>query len=630
MFAPPFPHIPPRPDVQGLRAIAVLAVILFHVNKNWLPGGFIGVDVFLVISGFLITSIVLYKKQAGQFSFKDFYLSRIRRIIPAYMLMLVVVTIGAGVLLIPQDFKFYKGSLNSALYFASNRFFSDFSDYFAPAAHEFPLLHTWSLAVEMQFYLLMPLLIMFVPNRYLKVLLPALVILLTAYAAFLLSNTASTKAVYFSLPARIPEFLLGSCLALYGVAVTCPLRISNLVSGLGLSLIVGSSFYINEATAFPGLLALAPCLGVAMILAVRDNAISRALSVPILVWIGALSYSLYLWHWPVLALMRYHSQNYELTVLQLCGFSILTFGLAYGSYKWIEKPFRERTSVFGTAPRSFGLAALVLLLPASAAKLNSNFPAPLPSQFTRYAPQDEICHGQIFGDCHRGRRTGTNEVLVLGDSHAAQLNYFFDVVGEINGFGARIITASSCVTIPGFDVERIPESAQASCVSQIKEADAFSRVAEVIVVAGMWQYHYRSDAFIKAFKQFLAQADAKGKRVLILAQIPMLSSNALRSRRFSSLGLSITSSKRHDWFEANAMIADIVSKYQKAVFLDLSSDELFKNAPFEDGVLLYLDEHHLNEVGARRYGQMAAPYIAHFLSSARQRDMLIIGGSVPK
>ncbi|MGL4925367.1 MAG: acyltransferase family protein [Plesiomonas shigelloides] len=157
--------VPHRKDIQGLRAIAVLAVMVFHLNPNWLPGGFfIGVDVFLVISGFLITSILLHKKSSASYSLtetlKYFYVSRFKRIVPAYFVMLIVVALLAAVFFLPSDFNTFRKGLEKAAWFTSNRYFASFGDYFAPANYEQPLLHTWSLAVEIQFYLLAPFLVL--------------------------------------------------------------------------------------------------------------------------------------------------------------------------------------------------------------------------------------------------------------------------------------------------------------------------------------------------------------------------------------------------------------------------------------------------------------------------------------
>ncbi|CAM3608853.1 acyltransferase [Vibrio cholerae] len=178
--------VPHRKDIQGLRAIAVLAVMAFHSNPTWLPGGFVGVDVFLVISGFLITSILLHKKSNASYSLtetlKYFYVSRFKRIVPAYFFMLIIVALVAAVLFLPTDFNTFRKGLEKAIWFSSNLYFAGFSDYFAPASYEQPLLHTWSLAVEIQFYLLAPFIVLLLPIRLLKWFFVVLLIALTALA----------------------------------------------------------------------------------------------------------------------------------------------------------------------------------------------------------------------------------------------------------------------------------------------------------------------------------------------------------------------------------------------------------------------------------------------------------------
>ncbi len=208
-----------RRDIQGLRAIAVLLVMLFHFNPVWLPGGFVGVDVFLVISGYLIVSILLDKKSQPEYrlfnTLRYFYLSRFKRIAPAYFAMLIVVSLLAAVLFLPSDLAIYKQGMKQAIWFNSNHYFADFGDYFAPANHEQPLLHTWSLAVEIQFYLLAPLLVLLLPSKLLKWLFASLLICLTAVAEYRLRVLGIEQATYYSLYARLPEFLAGGLLAVY-------------------------------------------------------------------------------------------------------------------------------------------------------------------------------------------------------------------------------------------------------------------------------------------------------------------------------------------------------------------------------------------------------------------------------
>ncbi len=233
---------------------------------------------------------------------------------------------------------------------------------------------------------------------------------------------------------------------------------------------------------------------------------------------------------------------------------------------------------------------------------------------TRYAPDVEICHGQIVGTCVRGDLAEQPTVLVLGDSHAAQLNEFFDVAGETDKFSARVITGSSCVPIPDFDVERLPEFAQAACRSQISALAPYVEQARVIVVAAMWQWQVPSPAFMTAFSSFLEQTTRRNVRVIVLAQVPMFDVSLLRVRRFETLGLPSNVSEDKDWRQANAKVASIVSQYKGAEFIDLSGSEFFADAPFFQGQLIYMDNSHLNEIGARAYGMFAAPLLKTLLA----------------
>lgn len=601
-----------RNDIQGVRAIAVLAVIIFHANKAWLPGGFVGVDIFLVISGFLITSIILRQTELGHFSLKDFYLGRLKRIVPAYIVLLVAVAAVMSVLLTPADFNFFKQSLNAALYFNSNHYFAGFGDYFAPSAHELPLLHTWSLAVEMQFYLILPLLLALIPVRLHKWLLPALVVLVTTYVGYHLAEPGIRQATYFSLLARTPEFLVGSSLAVLKPSVIIPPRLASFLAWIGLALVISSLVWIDESRTFPGWIALLPCLGASLMIASQHGLVSRLLSTRPMVWIGGLSYSLYLWHWPVLAGIRYYTGRYELEPAELLAFTLLTFGPSYLSYRWIERPFRSTHDPRATLIRVLTLGMVAIPLIAASGKINRAVVAPLPDEQTRYAVNAKICHGKIVGDCIHGDRTGTETLLVLGDSHAAQLNLFFDQVGMTNHSSARIITGSSCVTIPGFDVERLPEWARPQCAAQIAAAAPFIRDAHKIVIAAMWQYQVQSPAFLKSFEQFLEGTDAKGQKVLVMAQLPMFDSDMLRMNRFEQLHLPINRKLNSQWQAANRTIAHIVTRHPSARFLDLSGEPLFATAPFVDNTLIYHDNHHLNEIGARRYGEIAAGYFRDF------------------
>jgi peptidoglycan/LPS O-acetylase OafA/YrhL len=602
-------RLPQRDDIQGLRAIAVLAVIVFHLNKEWLPGGFTGVDIFLVISGFLITSIILRQQRDGSFLYSSFYISRIRRIVPAYLALLAVTTFCMAVLLTPNDFVTYEKSLVAASYFGSNHFFANQSDYFAPAAHELPLLHTWSLAVEMQFYLLLPLLLKLLPRRFSGAFLTVLIAALVAHSSYRLA-LGERQAEYFSLTSRVHEFLIGSLVAISPASRDWPGRGSNLAATAGLLLIVGGFFFISEETPFPGLLSLVPCLGSALVIAAGSRSVvGQWLTNPLLVLVGALSYSLYLWHWPILAAIRYFLEAYALPPAAVLAFVVLTLTLSYGSYRYVELPFRGRSAPSGF--RSVALLVTAVSLIGLANIVGPRLVDPLPAELTRYARDEEICHGRVIGDCIRGERSADREILLIGDSHGAQLNLFADVVGQSLHARIRVLTASSCVPIDDFDVDRPVEWARAPCLRQIEVTRTYIPLARGLIVAGMWQYHFKSEKFLQALDRFLDDAAKRNQSVVVLAQVPMLESNVVRRFRFEQLGLPQSRVERHpEWRAANQRIRDLVARHPLATFFDATEDPLFRDAPFEDGVLLYHDSHHLNEVGSRRYAEVASPRLS--------------------
>ena len=332
-----------RPDIQGLRAIAVLTVMLFHYNPAWLPGGFVGVDVFLVISGYLIVRILLQKKARPGYrmaaTLRYFYTSCIKRIAPAYFAMLVLVSLLAAILLLPQDLATYKKGMNQAAWFRSNSYFAGFGDYFAPASHEQPLLHTWSLAVEIQFYLLAPFLVLLLPTKALKWTLSLLLVGLTALAQYRLSVLGIQQATYYSLYARLPEFFVGGLVAVCSCSYNGGWR--TWCAPAGLVLVLAAAAVQPRLGPFPGLPALLPVAGTALILLHSAQGFTQGVlgSRP-MVWVGELSYSLYLWHWPVLALLRYYTGEQVLDIPISLLFFALTLLLASLSFYGVEAPLR--------------------------------------------------------------------------------------------------------------------------------------------------------------------------------------------------------------------------------------------------------------------------------------------------
>jgi peptidoglycan/LPS O-acetylase OafA/YrhL len=441
-----------RPDIDGLRAVAVLAVLAFHARLPFVTGGFIGVDVFFVISGYLISAIIMREIAQDRFSVLAFYERRIRRIFPAMLAMFLVVTLVAAYLLLPFEVVTYAQSLLAALFSGSNFLFWHQVGYFDASSAYKPLLHTWSLAVEEQFYIFFPpfllLLKKFWPRRT-----KAAILTVTAFsfAASIVVVAHDTSAGFYFAPLRAWELLFGTILSQHYLP---PLRRAferHLASVAGLAMILLPVYFYQETTPFPGLAALPPCLGAALIIAAGETGpsiVGRVLSWRPVVFVGLISYSLYLWHWPVIV---FQTTDYLFVPARYAGkhlvgpaIILVSFALAILSWAFIEKPFRSgrlrsgRTTLFlatGGAVAVLSAMALGLILLHG---LPSRYP-PDARQVAAYLGthnpgRNEVCFitpASSFKDYAQdvclAQHPGRKSILLIGDSYAASLYRAFTV-----------------------------------------------------------------------------------------------------------------------------------------------------------------------------------------------------------
>jgi peptidoglycan/LPS O-acetylase OafA/YrhL len=357
-----------RKDIDGLRSMAVLPVILAHAGFSWIPGGFLGVDVFFVISGYLITNLLLRElSETGRVKLGNFYLRRARRILPALFLVMAVTALFSWFILLPEELSRFGESIIWTTLFSSNIFFSLETDYFAPDASLSPLLHTWSLAVEEQFYLIFPLLLMVlwklgaharwtIPSTLLVIIIGSLI--LAQYGNLILGSSWS----YYSLATRAWELLAGSLAAVW-VSLRGQPRPRLFLSAIGFLGIVTSYFIFNETVIHPGILTAIPVLSVLLLILFTgaDSVIYKILASPPMVFIGLISYSAYLWHQPLFALYRTYNflppSSFELFVLV-----VTTLIVASISWRWVEYPFRTPPSKTSSIKRSFfGFSSFALV-----------------------------------------------------------------------------------------------------------------------------------------------------------------------------------------------------------------------------------------------------------------------------
>jgi len=352
-----------RPEIDGLRTIAVMPVILSHAKFGLVPGGYLGVDIFFVISGFLISIMLLEDLETGRFSLIRFYERRARRILPALVVMIAVTSLFAWAWLLPAELKKYSDSLIAVALFGSNFLFWQTDNYFSPVADLAPMLHTWSLAVEEQYYLLFPLVLLGLWRFGRRHIVLALV--LASLASLLLSHYASrhhASANFYLAPTRVWELLAG---ALAGwVMLHRPPAASGGAAGVGLALILASMVMFDETTPIPSLLALVPVGGAVLVLVFARGGtyVARCLSLRPMVWIGLVSYSAYLWHQPIFALARIKllERPSPMIMTTLVAVSLL---LAALSWRYVEQPFRGSAGQRRfSARRIFALSGLSLSL----------------------------------------------------------------------------------------------------------------------------------------------------------------------------------------------------------------------------------------------------------------------------
>lgn len=547
-----------RLDIQGVRAIAVLAVLFFHaLPEGPLKGGFIGVDIFFVISGFLITLVIRSSYIEGRFSLPGFYRRRARRLLPA-LFFVVLSTLAAGaVFLSPNGYLQLGKSVIPALAFVSNFYFSNNVDYFDADAEKQPLLHTWSLSVEEQFYLIYPLVLVAILRRGERSW-PVSMMALTVLSTMVLSEALvryDPSWSYFASPARAFELLIGCSAALLSTRFSLPSLQANLLSAGGAVLMIGSLLLIDRESAIPGLLAAIPCLGTAAILLAGANGrpvASRLLANPLLVMVGNVSYSMYLWHWPILALARSH---FGLTLPAPVAWAAigLTAVLSYVSFRWIEQPFLKREAGGWPIFRLAAGSAAALAIFAITVKLTGGIPQRFSPETNalfaaaedrnpvrkrcsassrRPFPPEEDC---VFG-------ASPPRTAVWGDSHGVEMAYALGEHADELGHGVMQITVLGCPPIQGFEQPGRPlcRPHNAATLTYVMAAE---NLRTVVLYAHLQNKRYGGRAsLMKGYEETVRSLAGAGKTVVMAVPIPTYEFDVPeRLGMYHALGLELAS-----------------------------------------------------------------------------------------
>jgi len=499
-----------RPEVDGLRAIAVVPVVMYHAGLPLLTGGYVGVDVFFVISGYLITSILLREIRGEGLSLVSFYDRRIRRLLPALFAVLVFTTAVAAMLLPPIPFRDYAQSLAATTVFGSNVLFFLESGYFDAAAETKPLLHTWSLAVEEQFYLVYPLLLAALVrwfNGRLFAVLATLVVL--SFVASVVVVRVDQAAAFYLIPFRAWELGLGALLAVAPIAWRAGSPLPDLVRWGGVAMILVSVFSYSSATLFPGEAALLPCLGAAMVIGAgpsRGGSAFALLASRPMVFIGKISYSLYLWHWPIIVFLKLSSADGELSPTTAAFAIAASFAAAVLSWRYVEGPFRTRRVLPRTRPlfAATAAASAVWIGLGAAGHVLDGVPQRLSPAALSFAgaaedfnPRPPTCKpwrdSEFF--CVIGDPEAEPSFVFWGDSHAGILSNGVYAAARRHGRAGLYSGVGGCP--PLFGVVKDESSADAftdaACTRRNAElarilADRPAGI-DTIILASRWSYY---------------------------------------------------------------------------------------------------------------------------------------------
>ena len=509
-----------RADIDGLRAVSILLVVAYHAQPWLVRGGFIGVDIFFVISGFLITRIILSEAKAGTFSSLAFYARRVRRIFPALIVVLATTSLIGWIILLPDGFALLGKSTAAGVAFVSNLFQLNQTGYFAPDAAENPLLHLWSLGIEEQFYIFWPLLlVLLVGSKYRRLRIAA--IAAASFGLSLLIFLGLKEWSFYSPLPRAWELLAGGLLAssqVEGVArQSSPLR-ENLLSAAGLAAIIGAAAALNKESLFPGAWALLPVLGAVLIIIAPNSTVNRVLlSSRAMVAIGLISYPLYLWHWPLLSYLGI-IRNGVPNAIEIWAVVIVAFILAWLTYRFVEIPLRRQPKA--VAGLSFALLAVGLAGIATAA--NSGFPLRFPAEIREIAmlaPQSNDGFGDKCFLEGPGARLDANCIeqgdkpllFLWGDSTAAALYPGLKRAEETVPFRLARFAVPGCAPIL---------AASVSCDGNNDLVFGFVKSSrpDIVLLHAMWDRTHNLDRLAATIEQLKA---LKIPRIVILGPVPL-------------------------------------------------------------------------------------------------------------
>jgi peptidoglycan/LPS O-acetylase OafA/YrhL len=522
-----------RADVDGLRAVAVILVLLFHAGLGF-SGGFIGVDVFFVISGFLITGLILKEQESGKFSLANFWVRRIRRIIPAATVMVVTVLIAGFFLLLPSDYEDLGKSIIAQQLMVSNVYFWRNTGYFDGPADLKPLLHTWSLAVEEQFYLVYPFLLMLLHRFGRRATFVTLTLLgLGSLAISEYGVQHHPSATFFMLPTRAWELLIGGLICFFPKPKRIPSWMLAACSWFSLATILGAGWFYTSTIPFPGLYALVPCVATAAL--IYSNSLQLSFPATVLatkpvVFVGLISYSLYLWHWPILAYSRYWIDTRFEAAFSLVAI-VVSFPIAIASWKYVETPVRRRQkslkSLSVALPAVISASLIISLGLYVYVQNGLTFRIPHAStpllEATRSKYFIEVNESQVKErqlPCWKPEGSSKSKVLLWGDSHAQSIAAGLVAACEEKQTVCYQATNSDTPPLLGFDSSRIHTHQASPRFNQAVFEFARDEDIALVFLCASWAKYAEVPGFEAALQNTVNGLNREGILVVIVRDYP--------------------------------------------------------------------------------------------------------------
>lgn len=597
-----------KPEIDGLRAIAVLSVIIYHINSNILPSGFVGVDIFLVISGYLITSIIIKSYKEHEFSLYSFYIRRIKRIIPLTYFVLLCILLVGWFLSYPTAYRAEANSSLSALYFLANLRFALLGNYFTPS-NDNPLLHLWSLSLEEQFYFIWPLVIgvLYKTKNGCGIFLVCIFLLVfSALCSFVFINSDSlSQFAYFVLPTRMMGLLVGAGLASINVDFIWRNAKSNCTSTLGVLLVL-SSLYIIDKEIFPGLYTLIPCIGAALVIIASKARITKILLTnKLMTFIGKISFSLYMWHWPLLVFGKRFAESSTFLVndtLNLLVYCVVLVLLATFSYHFIESLFRKsRMTNHKVLIYIFVIPLVVLTAISLHIKKLNGVPERygLTDKMTRietiecYASStDDFCYLSVNED-------GPKNLLLIGDSHAGPMGHFVRLLSESSGVSSLDASSGGCA----FFSKNFKSLGCENTKSKISKTLKYKDITYIAIAK---RYDRMSIEDVESLLSYTANLERTGYKVIIIKQVPLMAEKYKDKRFISSYLKGELPKSTFDidmsFTRYNYLIDKLTTGNKNIISLDFNKqfigDDGRYNILDDNGYPLYYDEDHLSAYGA--------------------------------